>query len=335
MDHLARRRGEVAADLERARLGLGQLPRADVVEHVGEALEQVLAAGLDRPLQHLRVGQREVGRAHRVDEACGWRSAASAASRRRARRSRRPSRAAGRRTADRSCGWCRTPDSRCHPGAAKRRSLRLALPRRVDAEHLAPGLQPLGPGLRRRRSSAPSDRPCVAERPAERRRNAPQARRRRGQGCACFSLSAQASISICCARPITQVQCCQSSRDGIAAGRVVSSVMPPLLVIASEPASSCQCIASCALLAMTRPWTRRLPQALDLLDYFGIAVFAVSGALLAAEKTADPRHLHLLRGRDRGRRRHIPRPADRRAGVLGAHQRAPADLHRRRARRAG
>jgi hypothetical protein len=41
------------------------------LEHVLEALEQALALGLDRPLEHLRIGQREVGRAHRVDEALG------------------------------------------------------------------------------------------------------------------------------------------------------------------------------------------------------------------------------------------------------------------------
>ena len=69
LDHLAGRRRQVAPDLERARLGLRQLARRDVLEHVGEALEQILAAGLDRPLQHLRVGQREIGRAHRIDEA--------------------------------------------------------------------------------------------------------------------------------------------------------------------------------------------------------------------------------------------------------------------------
>ena len=50
---------------------------------------------------------------------------------------------------------------------------------------------------------------------------------------------------------------------------------------------------------------------------------------------ADPRHFHLLRGRHRRRRRHVARPADRRAGLLGAHQRDPADLHRRGARWSG
>jgi hypothetical protein len=36
-----------------------------------------------------------------------------------------------------------------------------------------------------------------------------------GNGWSFFRLSAQNSISICCARPITSVQCCQSSSVGI------------------------------------------------------------------------------------------------------------------------
>ncbi|CAA9502479.1 MAG: UPF0126 inner membrane protein CC_3680, partial [uncultured Sphingomonas sp.] len=47
-------------------------------------------------------------------------------------------------------------------------------------------------------------------------------------------------------------------------------------------------------------------------------------------KTPDAGHVHLLRRRHRGRRRHLARLVDRRAGVLGTHQRHPADLHRRR-----
>ena len=98
LDHLARRRREVAPDLERAGLGLRQLPGRDVLEHVGEALEQVLAARFDRPLEHLRIGQREVRRAHRVDEAARREAQLLARLRRRRPRSRRPCRAAGRKS---------------------------------------------------------------------------------------------------------------------------------------------------------------------------------------------------------------------------------------------
>src|SRR4030095_368729 len=70
-------------------------------------------------------------------------------------------------------------------------------------------------------------------------------------------------------------QCCQSSRLGMVV--VVSSVMARLiLVIASESE------AIHRRNEMEPP--KLLPDALVLLDYVGIAVFAVSGALLAAEK---------------------------------------------------
>ena len=151
LDHLARRRREVAPDLEHAGLGLRQLPRRNVLQHVGEALEQILAARLERPLEHLRVGQREVGRAHRVDEAARREAQLLARRRRRRPRSRRPCRAAGRTPANRSGGWCRRSGSRAirarrsgGPCAPSRRGRRRGHP----AEHLAPGLEPLGPGLR-------------------------------------------------------------------------------------------------------------------------------------------------------------------------------------------
>jgi hypothetical protein len=46
-----------------------------------------------------------------------------------------------------------------------------------------------------------------------------------GNGCSFFRLSAQNSISICWARPITSVQCCQSSSVGIAGPLFVSSAI--------------------------------------------------------------------------------------------------------------
>ncbi|PAV67074.1 hypothetical protein WR25_24996 [Diploscapter pachys] len=68
LHHLARRHRQVAPHLERAVTGVGQLPLADVGEHVFHAVEQVLALGLDRLGDHFRIGQREVRRAHRVDQ---------------------------------------------------------------------------------------------------------------------------------------------------------------------------------------------------------------------------------------------------------------------------
>jgi hypothetical protein len=46
-----------------------------------------------------------------------------------------------------------------------------------------------------------------------------------------------------------------------------------------------------------------IPAALELLDYFGIAVFAVSASAARGRKDADAGHLHLLRCCDRHRRR--------------------------------
>ena len=152
LDHLARRRREVAPDLEHARLGLGQLPRRNVVEHVGEALEQVLAARLERPLQHLRIGQREVRRAHRVDEAA-----------------RREAQLLARLGVDAldlvdraeqlvrnlQIGLADGVEDRVLAPFGRGEAAVLALlsaarRRGHAAEHLAPGLQPLRPGLRAR-----------------------------------------------------------------------------------------------------------------------------------------------------------------------------------------
>ena len=81
-----------------------------------EAFEQALALGLHRPLDHLRVGQREIGRRHRVDERLGGEAQLLAGLPRRPPRSRRPSRAAGRRSANRSGGSCRRAGCRAIPG---------------------------------------------------------------------------------------------------------------------------------------------------------------------------------------------------------------------------
>ena len=72
IDHLALGDGDVLAELEGVRVGHldGQLaaPALEVREQIVQAAQQVLAAGLGGPPQHLGVGEQEVGRAHRVDE---------------------------------------------------------------------------------------------------------------------------------------------------------------------------------------------------------------------------------------------------------------------------
>ena len=63
------------------------------------------------------------------------------------------------------------------------------------------------------------------------------------------------------------------------------------------------------------------PTALVLLDYFGIAVFAISGALLAAEKKQTLVTFIFFAVATGVGGRHPARPADRRSGLLGPHQR--------------
>ena len=61
-DHLAGRGGDVLAEPEGVHVGHrdreAALAALEVLQQVGEPLEQVLAAGLDGRLQHLRIGRR-------------------------------------------------------------------------------------------------------------------------------------------------------------------------------------------------------------------------------------------------------------------------------------
>ena len=70
--HLARAGRDVAAQLERFRVGhLDAEPAApalQIAEQVVQAAQQVLAPGLDGAAQHLGVGEHEIARAHRIDE---------------------------------------------------------------------------------------------------------------------------------------------------------------------------------------------------------------------------------------------------------------------------
>ena len=71
LDDLAGRGGDVAPDFKGGGIAVGHLPPRHVGQQVLQALEQVFAARLDDPLQHQRIGDGEVRRAHRVDEAAG------------------------------------------------------------------------------------------------------------------------------------------------------------------------------------------------------------------------------------------------------------------------
>jgi len=72
IDHLARRGGDVPADVES--VGIGHLDREvslaalQVVQQVSEPFQQVLPTGFRGRAQHVRVGHREIRRRHRVQE---------------------------------------------------------------------------------------------------------------------------------------------------------------------------------------------------------------------------------------------------------------------------
>src|SRR3546814_8608454 len=65
VDHLARRQGDVLAELEGLDVGHldpeAALAALEVGEQVVQALHEVLAAGFQRRAQHLRIGHHEVG----------------------------------------------------------------------------------------------------------------------------------------------------------------------------------------------------------------------------------------------------------------------------------
>ncbi len=65
-DHLAGGRGDIHAELECFFVRHADAAALDIGEQVVQALEQVLATGVQRLAQHLRVGESEVRRRQRV-----------------------------------------------------------------------------------------------------------------------------------------------------------------------------------------------------------------------------------------------------------------------------
>ena len=149
MDHLARGGGKVAADLERVLAGVAQLARADVIEHVPEAGKQVFAPRFHGPLEHQGIGQREIGRAHRVEEAlrCELHSGAG--------RVVKPLQFLGafhQLRRNRQIGLADGVEQRIVVPFGGREAAVGATGRRLSGtEHLAPGGKPLAPRLRARR----------------------------------------------------------------------------------------------------------------------------------------------------------------------------------------
>ena len=115
----------------------------------------------------------------------------------------------------------------CHSGAAKRRSRAPsfeAVSRPIIWPQVSrPLAQASAPAVI---SAAGSDvGACPGAPQPNAGGKAPHAGGTDGQGWPCFSPSAQVSMSICWARPMTHVQCCQSSSVGIALAVSLSSAM--------------------------------------------------------------------------------------------------------------
>ena len=71
MDHLARGDGDILAEPEGGRIGVGELAALQIGEQMGKALDQALALGGRRLRQRLRIGGEEIGGAERVQHDIG------------------------------------------------------------------------------------------------------------------------------------------------------------------------------------------------------------------------------------------------------------------------
>ena len=200
----------------------------------------------------------------------------------------------------------------CHSGGAKRRSLALRLGRRRlftdPAKHLAPHASDPGPGLRPRRHQRHriGCRGLLAK--AERRR--------------------QGGMRPCRHRlPLLHLLGPELHQHLLGAAHHQRPMLP---VLERRHRARAFCVLGHAA-NVGRPANE--PNRARLSRLFRNR--GLRGVRRAARRreAPDTRHLRLLRGDHRRRRRDLPRSADRRARLLGAQQRRPSDLHRRRARR--
>ena len=67
VDDLARCNRDIAANLKRLWVCMGELPTLNINEHMLKPFEQILPAAFHRFLQDHRIGHRKVGRAHRLN----------------------------------------------------------------------------------------------------------------------------------------------------------------------------------------------------------------------------------------------------------------------------
>ena len=216
-----------------------------------EAVEQALALGLHRPLEHLRVGQREIGRAHRVDEGPG--REAHLLARRLVHPLDRVDRAE-QPLGDQQIGLADRVEQRIvAPFRARRSAGRWsAFSASARARSPPPSAPPAALASARCQMPSPSVQSCAC---ASINFAGSANRLIPGQAGAIFSACAgsaasaafsaaspiccaRCSIIICWARPITQVQCCMSSRLGVGKGGAAGGASVCVLGVGHEGSSS-------------------------------------------------------------------------------------------------
>jgi hypothetical protein len=145
-DHLARRRRQVAADLEGVVVGHRDAALAEVGEEVLDAGGDAGALRGKRRLDEFRIGRREVGGRHGVDELAGEELAAARAPPRRPARP-RPACRGIRHSANRPGAGSRNRGFPTRPAAAKALVLHLAWRARRAAACLPQRQVPFGERL--------------------------------------------------------------------------------------------------------------------------------------------------------------------------------------------
>jgi hypothetical protein len=221
LHHLARRGRQIAAQLERVGIAVWvswPLAMSAIMWlRPFNRLSPFVSIDL---LDHFGIGRGEVARAHRIDEAAWWRSASapSAADRGRPCASTPLQQVVG----DHQIALAQEVEHRLLAPLRRLEALVARLLRRVSSngcgvlrvEEALPQASSCPPRNRWSRGSPRSDR-------TSRGMRTPTA------AASARSASNPCSSIICCARPSTQVQCCSSSRSGIA-GSCVSAMQHPL-----------------------------------------------------------------------------------------------------------
>ncbi len=226
VDDLARRGRDVAAQLERAEPSVWvSWPLSRSASICSRPAMRFSPVGLDRPVDHQRIGEGEIGRARPLRRSAAWRSAASPSGAASSPSTRIRQAAAVRpQPADRSGGSGRTPDCRATWGRRSGRSRSAA----VGALLPPPGRS----RCTRKRSQIASPLLAMSAWISAIRSTLGAAAigsveaARLQPACSMSSPRDRSRIS-CCAWPSTRVQCCSSVEGGSSASILCCSLAMP------------------------------------------------------------------------------------------------------------